>query len=146
MPRSTCSPTAVIRGAGPAWGSARARPPHRGTTYMSASNVLAAYRYPEVLATARPGFRAQELHAAKLQWSRKSDAALCPESYSARTRSGATATLTRSGSDTPKRWCVTRATCRGTRAVVTSARGASPCDHRQRRFVHLPRSAPKRWR
>jgi hypothetical protein len=30
-------------------------------TYMSASNLLAAYRYPEVLATARPGFTPAQL-------------------------------------------------------------------------------------
>ena len=34
---------------------------NRGTTYMSASNLLAAYRYPEVLATARPGFTPAQL-------------------------------------------------------------------------------------
>ena len=34
---------------------------NRGTTYMSASNLLAAYRYPEVLATARSGFTPAQL-------------------------------------------------------------------------------------
>jgi len=42
-------------------GVANLDPRNRGTTYMSASSLIAAYRHPEVLATARRGFRAGRL-------------------------------------------------------------------------------------
>lgn len=36
-------------------------PRNTGTTYMSAAHLLHAYRYPEVLATSKPGFTASDL-------------------------------------------------------------------------------------
>lgn len=36
-------------------------PRNAGTTYMSAAHLLHAYRYPEVLATSKPGFTAADL-------------------------------------------------------------------------------------